>query len=167
MIQRAARLALAAAAVVTLLVTMPGLSWASAPANGGATVVPQDVVYRTEHRLVNKTYIGDTTSHWKTCLHVAKSAVRTHPSCSFNVTVSTSVEVSGGFSDGTLSAGFGFDVSVSYSYGYGITVDVPAHTAGDIQVGVYYYQYWGDIQTRTCVVQNGSCTPWSSPGTYT
>lgn len=55
---------------------------------------------------------------------------------------------------------------MAYSYGYGITVDVPAHTSGDIQVGVEYSRWWGDIQTRTCVVQTGHCNAWS-PGVYT
>jgi hypothetical protein len=129
-----------------------------------AQAAPQDVVYTVQYQVVGKTRIGEYSTSWTTCLHVAKSSVVTHPSCSYNVTVSTHVEASGGVSNKTLSSGFGFGVSVAYSYGYGISVDVPAKTAGNIQVGVYYWKWSGTLQQRTCHTPGSICTGWGNVG---
>ena len=123
---------------------------------------PQDIIYTVQDRVVSKVRIGEYSTDWTTCLHIAKSSVMTHPSCTYNVAVATHVEASGGVTDGTLSSGFGFGVSVTYSYGYGVSVDVPAKTAGNIQVGVYYWKWSGELQERTCHTPGITCSGWGN-----
>jgi hypothetical protein len=147
-----ARLAAALAAGSAALLIAPAVAQAA----------PQDVVYTVQHQVVSKTRIGEYSTDWTTCLHVAKSSAVTHPSCTYNVSVSTHVEASGGVNNATLSSGFGFGVSVAYSYGYGISVDVPAHTAGNIQVGVYYWKWSGTLQQRTCHTPGSICGSWGN-----
>ena len=147
------RLAAALAAGSAALLFTPAVAHAA---------TPQDIVYTVQYQVVSKARIGEYSAGWTTCLHVAKSAVVTHPSCSYNVTVSTHVEVSGGVSSDTLSGGFGFGVTVAYSYGYGIAVDVPAKISGNIQVGIYYWKWTGMLQMRTCHTPGNTCTGWGN-----
>ena len=146
---------------LTAAVMVGGAALLFTPAAANAAT-PQDVIYTVQYQVVNKTRIGEYSTSWTTCLHVAKSSVVTHPSCTYNVSVSTHVEASGGANSETLSAGFGFGVSVTYSYGYGISVDVPAKTAGNIQVGVYYWKWSGELQQRTCHTPGSICTGWGN-----
>jgi hypothetical protein len=129
-----------------------------------AQAAPQDVVYTVQYQVVSKKRIGEYSTDWTTCLHVAKSPLPTHPSCDYNVTVETHVEASAGVNNETLSAGFGFGVSVSYSYGYGISVDVPAGKAGNIQAGVYYWKWSGILRQRTCHTPGSICSGWGNVG---
>jgi hypothetical protein len=124
---------------------------------------PQDIVYTQQTRVVNRTRVpGEFSRSWTTCLHVAKSPIATTPACNYNVSVATHVEVSGGLTHGELSAGFGFSVTRTYSYGYGLGANVPAHMAGVIQAGVYFYRWKGVEQVRTCRSPGNTCTGWAT-----
>jgi hypothetical protein len=155
-----ARLAMALAAGSAALLVTPVVAHAATPVAPNATPVIPYYVYQ----VANKTRIGEYSTSWTTCLHVAKSPLVTHPSCSYSVSVSTHVEASGGVSGDILSSGFGFGVVVTYTYGYGISVDVPANTAGNIQAGVYYYKWSGLLQRKLCYTVIGCPASWTNVG---
>jgi hypothetical protein len=153
------------------LATAEPASAAALPANATsstaaqAAVAPQDVIYSTQTRVVNKTAGGYANGNWKTCFHLALSSTPTTPACSESVTASTAIQVSGGFSDGELSSSFGFQVTVTHTYtvGWSLGASVPAHKAGNLQVGTYYRVWTGGMEIRTCHTPGPICGSWSSP----
>ncbi len=126
---------------------------------------PQDVIYTTQTRLVNKTAGGYADGHWKTCFHVHKSPIATTPTCTQSVSVSTAVQLSGGYSDKDLGSSFGFSVTVTVTFqvGWSYQGTVPAGKAGDFQVGIHYRVWTGGMEIRTCHTPGSICSSWSSP----
>lgn len=143
-------------AVGLLFFGLPGLALA------GQTS-PNDVTYKTYYRSASLTNQGDHSGDWKHCMYVTAQKVESHPVCTKNVTVTLTVTGQGGYSAANISGAVGFNVSYATSFGDGQSWDVAPGKSGWADAGARYTQYLSSMESRTCVVNTGSCSAWSSP----
>jgi hypothetical protein len=151
-----------AAAVFIPLMALPATALAATTKSASPQLIPT-VSYK--YRIVSKTSQGTHTGDWKVCGVGINDTSLTQVTftCTETVTASTSLSLSGGYSPEEVSASIGFNIQVSYTFSraLGLAVGLPPHIEAQIQFGIYYTQYRGEMEKQTCVhTLITSCGPW-------
>jgi hypothetical protein len=153
----------AAAAVFVPLVALPATASAATMKGAAPQLVPH-VTYN--YRMVGKTYQGRHAGDWKPCgLGINDTSLKSvNLTCTETRTASTSASLSGGYSPKEASGSVGFNIQVSYTFSkaLGLTAGpLPPHTEAEIEFGIDYQQYRGEMEKQTCIHANITiCGPW-------
>jgi hypothetical protein len=124
---------------------------------------PQDVVYYSIYRSISTQYQGQYSGDWVRCVYATAQATPYYSLCTHNVTVTTTVNGSAGYSDGTISAVVGFNIDYTQQFGNGVAFYIAPYTSGWNDMGFRYNQYLVGMESETCIRETGQCFGWSGP----
>ena len=155
--------ALALAAFIPL-VALPATASAATMKTDSQHLIPT-VTYK--YRIIDRVNQGNHTGDWRVCgVGINNTGIKGVTfTCTETVSTTTSFTLTGSYTPEEVSGAMGFNIQRSYTFStaLGLSVPLPAHTEAQIQFGIYYTQFHGEMEKQTCVhTLITTCGPWEN-----